>query len=284
MSFKIASWNIETRLSERGIKGRGSVSNILNEIDALNADVVILPEAFDDVVGKSKMANQFLWEMYPFVKDVDYAEADTYEFAVAQKPVFRIMSRLAIVWSDVIRPGKKRQLPVLTVTDPATQDDVTIFATHLDDKQRTERLDQIDSLAAIMKQINNPIIMMGDFNASTGKSVGARLFRTPGLERLTHLIPERGREIRNIAQRAIAMSSGDELRELEAKTGLVNADPSGKATTTPKLMGAAERLPAVRFFDIDHLYTSPSLHVKNFTVMDHDGGSDHRAISATISL
>jgi hypothetical protein len=46
MAIKVASWNVEGRLSGYVENGRGSAGHILDGIENLDADIVVLPEAF----------------------------------------------------------------------------------------------------------------------------------------------------------------------------------------------------------------------------------------------
>jgi endonuclease/exonuclease/phosphatase family metal-dependent hydrolase len=49
--MKIVSWNVEARLSGWMKKGRGTAERILEEIESLDADVLVLPEAYINTVA-----------------------------------------------------------------------------------------------------------------------------------------------------------------------------------------------------------------------------------------
>jgi endonuclease/exonuclease/phosphatase family metal-dependent hydrolase len=78
------------------------------------------------------------------------------------------------------------------------------------------------------------------------------------------------------------MATGDALFMLESESDLKDVDDRRQATTTPK-MRFQEWMPSVRIVQIDHIFVTPTVTVKDFKV-SRDGGSDHRAISATVKI
>ncbi len=69
---------------------------------------------------------------------------------------------------------------------------------------------------------------------------------------------------------------------LKLRTNLTDADPKKRPTTTPKMRGQ-EWMPSIRIAQIDHIFVSPEIEVSDFRIA-RDGGSDHRAISATVKV
>lgn len=282
MSFTIGAWNIETRLSDRGIKGRGSVAQILGEIEAMNTDIILLPEAYDAAIGIDRQAEAILAGMYPTIIDVPHEEIREGGSMEANQIIYRVMTRLAVTASTIIRPANVRNVPYLRVVDPTLSKEISIYPTHLDDQRKTTRRHQVREIIQMMADDPYPILMLGDFNESRGMGKMLHLVNHPVFEKLTKAVPSR--EIRSVATRAIGMVSGDVLRYLEEQTGLVNANVHGLPTTTAKLRGISELLPAIPIFDIDQMYSSKQLEVRDYKIMNHDGGADHRAQAATIHL
>jgi endonuclease/exonuclease/phosphatase family metal-dependent hydrolase len=118
---------------------------------------------------------------------------------------------------------------------------------------------------------------MGDFNAMHGEDVWpSRFLRSRFMRALAHVV------MPDISMRAVEMARGEALSLLESATDLTDADPRHQPTTTPKMRGR-EWMPSIRLMQIDHIFTSSNVTVEEFSIAD-DGGADHRAISARISL
>lgn len=280
MSIKVAAWNIETRLSGHPGNSRGSSESIARHIRALDADVVVLPESHDMAQPTSK-AMQSLGQDYNTIYSVSYEDAEPHPFGIVQSPGITVMSRLAIKSIDTLRPAGWRSLPRVLVENSATGERIRVYATHLDDREQATRRDQIDDYAAIMAEDPYEKVLMGDFNASSGTHPFDHLMTSPIAERAGRSLPTP--HLRSLAQRATAMASGDDLRYLEKRTHLLNADLFRRATSTPKMRGFERILPSIPLFDLDHIYVSNRIVATDFTV-SRDGGSDHRAISATLHL
>lgn len=282
MPFTIAAWNVETRLSDRGIKGRGSVEQIVGEIESMDADIILLPEAYDGAIGIDHRAESIFAAMYPTIIDVPYEEIRENGSMEANQIIYRVMTRLAVSASTIIRPANVRNVPYIRVVDPTSAKEVSMYPTHLDDQRKTTRKHQVTDLVRAIVNDSYPVLVMGDFNESRGMRKMLRAMDRPFVEHIIKAVPLR--EIRYVAQRAIGMVRGDTLAYFEEQTGFVNANLRGIPTTTAKLRGISEMLPAIPIFDIDQTYSSEELEVTDYRIMDHDGGSDHRAQEATIHL
>jgi endonuclease/exonuclease/phosphatase family metal-dependent hydrolase len=121
--------------------------------------------------------------------------------------------------------------------------------------------------------------MLGDFNAMWHEGRG-RLISSSLMRSLAGHIPHA--DLRYMAVRVADMATGTALGVLTTRTNLRDADSSHHPTTTPKLRHASF-MPSIRLIQIDHMLVSPEINVSDFTI-GKDGGSDHRAISATLSL
>ncbi len=282
MTLRIASWNIEQRLSRYTKSGRGCPEFIINSIKQLNADVIFLPEAFDSKIPIEKTITAKLASMGYIFYDVPYEEGGPIRPDYPDlSPNLRIMSRIPISKFKKFRLGKLRNALSCSVIDPQTQKEIRILGIHLDDRSEALRQSELPSLIAQINSSNLPTVMVGDYNAMSGTTKKAKIINSKFIRLLEKLILNQ--EIRSYAIRASDMAIGSTLRSLEQNTRLRDVDDKHRPTTTPKLR-TVNWLPSIRLIDIDHMLVSPDILVENFTIMGYDGGSDHRAISAFISV
>jgi endonuclease/exonuclease/phosphatase family metal-dependent hydrolase len=277
MAIKIAAWNIEGRLNGYTKHGRGTAAHILASIAALDADVLALPECFIDSIA-SGVDDQLHELGYTYVETSyeDYGREN--EKYMKGKMHMRILSRLPLSKVEYIRPGDVRNLIACYVTLPTSSKKICIIATHLDDRLERTRLKQVVELVEYINTKNIPVVMLGDFNAmwheGRGRLINSWLVRT-----LARYIPHE--DFRYMATRVTDMATGTVLNELTTHTDLRDADSSHRPTATPKLR-YTPFMPSICLIQIDHMLVSPEINVSDFTV-EKDGGSDHRAISATLS-
>lgn len=276
MPIKIAAWNVEQRLSLLTSKKRGTPARILHMIEQLNADILVVPEAYRNSPGDGVDAalRKLGYEWY----DCRYDDRDRREEFSGAMPYIRVLSRLPIVHTEQHRWGDLRNLPVVTVKT-GTGQVLRIIATHLDDRAEVFRRQQIQDIIPFVTADSGPTVMLGDFNAMHGHG-RARVLRHRTSRTLAAAVPHE--EIRSAVTRLTDMASGDVLSRLENETNLRDIDPRRRPTTTPK-MRAIEWMPSVRLAQIDHILVSPEIHASDFKIA-RDGGSDHRAISAIIDI
>lgn len=276
MAIKIVSWNVEGRLTAYEKSQRGTPTQILAEIKRLGADIVVLPEAYLDEpspdVDSKLRAMGYRWY------DTKYKDT-LHDDDVAKWgwPHMRVLYRIPVSNIETKRWGELRDLPVLVVQDPATKKEICIIATHLDDINEGRRLLQLDEIIPFIKRSKLPIIMLGDFNAMWHKGrarlVGSRVFQV-----LVRLLPKNAQ---SFARRASRMAEGSVMTKLQS-AGLTDADPYLLPTVTPKNRNLSW-LPSVRLIQIDHILYSKNIDARSFRI-EKDGGSDHRAISAVLTL
>lgn len=279
MSLKIASWNVEGRLRGYVKAGRGSVAGITTAISKLDADIVVLPEAYLDAPaeGVDLQLKRMGYEIY----DMAYGREDrdwSLEY-MASMPYLRVLSRVPISNVQKSAWANARNLLTFIANDPATGKSALFLATHLDDRSEVLRTRQIDDIVPYIKKENMPTVMLGDFNAMWA-TPRARLLGSQVMRFVARRMPHA--RIRDIATRLTDMATGNVLKRLMVETGLRDADSRKRPTTTPK-MREIPFMPSIRLVQIDHILVSPTIEVKNHTVYP-DGGSDHRAISAEITI
>ena len=269
--IKIASWNIEGRLSDTGDVGRGTPAHILNSIAKLDADVLLLAEAHSadslDDLPAGKQLRDLGYQIHSVNYDDDTAErTDSYN----KKLSLVFASRLPINKFQVIRLGDLRNALVAIVGG------IRFIGIHLDDRREETRVRQMHDLVKTINKSDMPTIVMGDFNAMHGGDLWpARFLRLRPVRFLARFA------FVHIAKRAVEMARGEAISYLENNTNLTDADSQHRPTTTPKVRGFGW-LPSVRLIQIDHIFISPDVKISDFTISP-DLGADHRAITLEIT-
>lgn len=278
MSIKIAAWNVEGRLSRRTTKRRGSPEHILDGIRRLDADVIVLPEAYYEAIDPG--VDEQLLDLGYAWHDAEYGDIpfdDNVYGSRVDRVYLRILSRLPLESVQLHRFEDIRTLLSATVNDPATGRRLHVIAVHLDDRAETLRMKQTGAIAKFLHANAMPAIMLGDFNAVWDGRM-ARVLRSRFSRRLAGCMP--GKWLRSVAVRFADMASGTVLQFLKDNARMNEADRLHQATATPKLHGV-EWLPSIRIAQLDHILISDELAVDGVSVMP-DGGSDHRAIITTV--
>lgn len=277
MSIRIASWNIEGRLSlYDGSKKRGTPPKILAEIARLDADIVVLPEAYLDAPAKgvNERLSQLGYKWYDTQYHDTMHEADVARWG---HPFMRVLYRISLETIETRRWGDMRDLPLLTYSDPKSTKRLHILPIHLDDITEERRLKQVDAIVSYLTMNNEPVVMLGDFNAMWRED-WRKLLASQPFRRLLNVIPHK--ELRFVLLRLSRMATGEVMKQLMT-VGMREADPSHRPTTTPK-MRSMPHMPSVRLMQIDHILTRGVSCTP--VVIGKDGGSDHRSLSATISF
>jgi len=276
MNIKIAAWNTEQRLTTLTVKRRGTPEHILESIRKLNADILVLPEAYQNEPDPG--VDGLLQEMgYAWI-DARYDDLGREELFADAMPYMRVLSKLPIVSSEVYRWGNIRNMPVLIIRTSANSQ-LRVLGIHLDDRNEKQRMQQINEIIPFINSSDMPTVMLGDFNAMHGKG-RARLYSHKAARRLAASVPHP--EIRFVLTRLAEMAIGTTLARLERRTSLRDIDPTRRPTTTPK-MRDIEWMPSVRLAQIDHIMITPDIRALDFKI-SRDSGSDHRAISATLQI
>jgi|GEM_PF-682639 len=290
MELRVASWNLESRLSGYEKSGRGSAEHILRGIENLDADVLVLPDAFSEKVAPG--VDDRLRELgYKWHEVLYGTEGRNWSLShTGKESGMRVLSRLEIVDVEEVRWGMSRsRMIAMTVRDAASGGLLRVIGIHFDDRTEEYRESQINGLADFVNDSQVlPTIAMGDFNAVHGSDVRARLLGSRLMRWTARNIPSRtipppgdfADDIRGFAMRGTDMMSGRALKLLEERTNLRDLDPRHKATATLKLHGL-HWLPSWRIMQLDHMYATPQVVTKDVKVWP-DGGSDHRAISAQL--
>lgn len=278
MAIKIASWNVEGRLTRyNGGKKRGTPERIIEEVTRLDADIVVLPEAYLD--SPLKESSDRLKELGYKWYDTQYHDT-LHDEDVAKwgYPFMRVLYRIPVVDIETKRWGDMRNLPLVTAIDPETKREFYIIAIHLDDITEERRLKQLDEIISFIQKSKIPVIMLGDFNAMWHKG-WPRLLTIPLVQLVIEYLTF-GR-LRDVLTRLSRMATGTVMERLR-KAGLTDADPRHRPTTTPKMRGMSF-MPSVRLVQIDHMLVSKEIEI-SVPIIGKDGGSDHRSLFTSITL
>jgi len=274
---RIASWNVEGRLSQKNTLTRGMPDDIIDAIKNINADIMVLLEAHSENSLSELKSSQKLYDMGYKIYNAPYQDdlntrTDTY----ASQLSLMLLSKLQIEKFEVIRLGNIRNAITAIVKSKSNQN-FRIIGIHLDDRLESTRIKQVIDLLKVIKRTVMPTVVMGDFNTMHREDLWPSKFLRTGLIRLlAHIF------LPNISLRATEMARGEALDILKKNTGLIDADKRHRPTTTPKIRGF-EWLPNIRLIQIDHIFISKDIKVKNFHI-DTDKGADHRAIVSTLQI
>lgn len=279
MSIKLACWNIEGRLARYdGGHGRGTPELILEYIRRLDADVLVLPEAYLNAPAPG--VNQALTAMGYQWYDTKYNDT-LHDEDVAKwgYPFMRVLYRIPVTHIETKRWGDIRNLPLIVTKDPATNRQVHIIATHLDDITEDRRLKQVRDVVDYIKDCKDSVVMVGDFNAMWHEG-WRRSLSTSFARWCIRLVPSK--ELRDVLTRLSRMAEGKVMQLLKAEGGLMDADPKHRPTTTPKMRGMPW-MPSIRLMQIDHVLASKGVDA-TIPVIGKDGGSDHRSLTVIVTI
>jgi endonuclease/exonuclease/phosphatase family metal-dependent hydrolase len=190
-----------------------------------------------------------------------------------------VLSRFPIESVEYHRWGDVRNLVTCILKDPSNGKRLRIIAVHLDDRSETARQKQLAEIIPYINSSDIPTVMLGDFNAMWRRG-RARILQSWLVRFVASILPDK--ELRQVATHLTDMATGSILGDIASKTNLQPADTRFQSTITPKRRGMLF-MPSVRLAQIDHILVSPTIHVDSFRV-GHDGGSDHRSISAELTI
>lgn len=275
--MKVTSWNVECKLSETSRTKRGHPDQIMAMIRKINADVLMLVEAHVEDSLENLKHHKELLNMGYRIYNVPYQNDTLAKSSFEDAPLsLMLLSKLPMNNCRTIRLGDKRNALTAVITDPKSKQQFRMIGIHMDDRSEETRLKQAKELSVIINESDLPTVMAGDYNAMHGEDIWpAKLLRSRPIKRMSNYV------LPAISIRAVEMARGEALQILES-TGLHDADPTHRPTTTPKMRGF-EWLPSIRLIQIDHIFISDSIKVNSFHVAA-DGGADHRAITAELNI
>lgn len=283
--MKIASWNIESRLSRYKMKTkRAQPEDIVRAISFINPDIMFFPEAFsnklDDKVKESLDELGYILVPVPYNHKDDgrvWGEFTNLHLLMIYKKEFKKDIRV-----NTIRLADFRN--AIELVDK--KNNLVVYGVHLDDRLEKVRIEMAKDLKRISSKRKEDILILGDYNAMHKEDWKSKVLRN-GLVRksflaLSRVIADKER----IIARTLDMALGTALEVLAKNGGFKDIDQKMRSTTTLK-MRDREFLPSFRLTQIDHiLYKFNKKSIKRIDFESYkiyqDLGSDHRAISINL--
>ena len=276
MAIKVAAWNAEGRLGRIATKGRGTPEHIVGEILRINADVLFVADAFhqpvEDAIDAALEEAGYQW--------VDVRYDDKGELASRRQPNSRFLTKLDIINHATTRYGDVRSLQTLTIRDDHSNKLIRFIGVHLDDRSDVLRHRQVDAMLTDIDQCKDAVVLLGDFNAAHYKQLSARVLRGRIMQTVFRIMPSL--LVRSLGRRLGEMCSGVIIQRFTGHSDLREVDQKCHSTMTFKTLGLLF-LPSFPIIQLDHIFVLSSLQDSGITI-EKDGGSDHRAISTTLSM
>lgn len=276
MSVKVAAWNVNRSL------GNEYEGHIFSGLEQLNADVVVLSEAFstDDTTPDDlednvlTRVNSFADKMdYDFIGYIPYQESglrSPKESMLGEQTYLMVLGREVIRSTNLLRLYNRNAYE-LGIVDNQTGINIQGIATHFDDRHEYNRQKMmIDLIPNLDPSPSRPNLILGDFNAMPGNTREAQLLRTKTARFIAdHSFTER---MAIITKRSIEMANGSIMRKF-SDIGFSDADHFHHSTY---------KLGKISFGQLDHiLVAKPNIVAGSFEINNFPG-SDHKAISAVI--
>lgn len=276
MAIEVVAWNIQDGLSKQD-----KATQITDSLLRFDADLIMVAEAAsDDTRGRDSIAaasERFVQHGYQSTSH-PYNDSDNR----IDRHIWLALTREGVGDKPKAISLNSRTAAEIEFTDPETGKEANFYGVHLDDRSETMRHRQVARL--LRRSGISDAIIAGDFNAMHKDDARARALRLSGIvaRRLPTIEPglyhtlsstEKRKytlhRVGSLATRLVEMADGNTMLRL-TDAGYEDADPERQPTKGP--------------VQIDHImHTSDILVVKN-TVVDESGLSDHRAITATLSV
>lgn len=283
--MKIASWNIESRLSRYKMKTkRAQPEDIVRAISFINPDIMFFPEAFsnklDNKVKESLDELGYILVPVPYNHKDDgrvWGEFKNLHLLMIYKKEFKKDIRV-----NTIRLADFRN--AIELVDK--KNNLVVYGVHLDDRLEKVRIEMAKDLKRISSKRKEDILILGDYNAMHKEDWKSKVLRNSFVRKsllaLGRVIADKER----IIARTLDMALGTALEVLTKDGGFKDIDQKMRPTTTLK-MRDREFLPSFRLTQIDHiLYKFNKKSIKRIGFKSYkiyqDLGSDHRAISINL--
>lgn len=283
--MKIASWNIESRLSRYKMKTkRAQPEDIVRAISFINPDIMFFPEAFsnklDNKVKESLDELGYILVPVPYNHKDDgrvWGEFTNLHLLMIYKKEFKKDIRV-----NTIRLADFRN--AIELVDK--KNNLVVYGVHLDDRLEKVRIEMAKDLKRISSKRKEDILILGDYNAMHKEDWKSKVLRNSFVRKsllaLGRVIADKER----IIARTLDMALGTALEVLTKDGGFKDIDQKMRPTTTLK-MRDREFLPSFRLTQIDHiLYKFNKKSIKRIDFESYkiyqDLGSDHRAISINL--
>jgi len=272
-SITVSTWNLQGALSNPE-----HTDYVANAIKNQGGSILTLPDAWRVDSEKSERTGRS-----PQLKDTDF-KALGYTYYGTTFPDDRpddnyahygfaslVHESLPVIDFNEIKLGERRAHHLRVDLAGIA---LNVISLYLDDRGEDIRMRQLDDLSPVLSNHHNePIVLMGDFNAMHRSSLAARLLRSPGVNKVAQRIPFKNGAASNL----VGMGKGDTMARL-AGNGFHDADPEHQATMPSSLP----------LFQLDHIMFRHGLN-KRLSVEKpvrtlHAGISDHVQLSTTVAI
>lgn len=278
-TIRVATWNAEGMFVEGAMTRRASPHDAIATLKLLDADIVAVPEfgiheklAEPIRVAIGSLGYQLVEAPYDDPTMPDHVPKQ-YEMA--------LLSRLPLRSHTLHHFDNSGRVFIEALVEmPKGKSNVKVFAVHLDDKSETLRLEQIEQLLELIAKPHvGETILMGDFNAMSGRSLIAKTLRTKPADFVGKNLPTK--QLRSMSERFNQMAIGTTIARMRVSSGLHDLDTGHHYTISAKQMGI-EWAPALRLAKIDWMFGSDNIHTSSYKVLP-DVGSDHRPVVAVLT-
>lgn len=283
--MKIASWNIESRLSRYKMKTkRAQPEDIVRAISFINPDIMFFPEAFsnklDDKAKESLDKLGYILIPVPYNHKDDgrvWGEFTNLHLLMIYKKEFKKDIRV-----NTIRFADFRN--AIELVDK--KNNLVVYGVHLDDRSEKVRIEMAKDLKRISSKCKEDILILGDYNAMHKEDWKSKVLRNSFVRKSFLALGRVMADKERIIARTLDMALGTALEVLTKDGGFKDIDQKMRPTTTLK-MRDREFLPSFRLTQIDHiLYKFNKKSIRRIDFESYkiyqDLGSDHRAISINL--
>lgn len=279
-AIRVATWNAEGMFVEGAMTRRASPHDAIATLKLLDADIVAIPEfgVNDKLAEPIRVAIGSLG--YQLV-EAPYDDP-TMPDHVPKQYEMALLSRLPLRSHTLHHFDNSGRVFIEAHLEmPNGKSNLRVFAVHLDDKSENLRLQQIDQLLGLLAKSHvGETILMGDFNAMSGRVLIAKTLRSRSAGFVGKNLPTK--QLRSMSERVNQMAIGTTIARLKAGSKLHDLDNGHHYTISAKQMGI-EWIPALRLAKIDWIFGSNNIHTNSYKVLP-DVGSDHRPVLATLTV
>lgn len=225
--LRVVTWNAEGMFVAGLRTRRASPADAVSVVQTLDADIVFVPEfGLIDQVEEATMAA--LKALGYDVVLYGYEQPELGSYGAGLLTRLPLHSHRLHHFSATGRTFIEAEL-----TLPEGQDTLRLYGLHLDDRAEATRLAQVEQLLPLFATPHSgATIALGDFNAMSAHSLGARLLRTSIAGWLGRHLPSR--QLRSVAERVNQMATGTAIARLLEYTSLHDLDTGYSYTISAK--------------------------------------------------
>lgn len=270
MVLRIATWNAEGMFVAGTMTRRASPRDAVDVIQALDADIVVIPEFGMSGQLDPETRSRLETQGYRLI-EVAYDQPDIPDYSMT------CLTRLPLKKIRSLRLIERSMIDIEVMCDSTP---LRVLGVHLDDRSSKLRQTQITELRHYMQDIDSPIVLLGDFNAMSKEGLFSWFARVVCVPWLTRLVPFSG--LRSVLERVHEMADGTTIAYVHHTFGLMDYDQARNQPTVSARQRLLDWLPSWRLAKIDWIFGSTAI-IKEYKVW-RDVGSDHRPVCASVEF